>query len=107
QGTGYLHSDSVHSVTVPGAIEAWAAVLAAHGRFGLDRALAPAIRYAKEGFPVAPRIAWDWAALIDRLRRDPGAARHYLPDGRAPAAGDVVRLPALAATLEKIAAQGP
>ena len=107
QDTGYLAGESVHSVTVPGAIEAWAAILAAHGRFGLDRALAPAIRYAEQGFPVAPRIAWDWASQADRLRHDPGAARHYLPDGRSPDVGDVVRLPALAATLEQIAAQGP
>ena len=106
QGSGYLDGDSVHSVTVPGAVEAWAAILATHGRFGLDRALAPAIRYARQGFPVAPRVAWDWAGQADRLCRDPGAARHYLPGGRAPAAGDVVRFPALAATLEKIAAQG-
>jgi len=106
QGSGYLDGDSVHCVTVPGAVEAWAAILAAHGRFGLDRALAPAIRYARQGFPVGPRVAWDWAGQAGRLCRDPGAARHYLPGGRAPAAGDVVRFPALAATLEKIAAQG-
>src|SRR5215475_5998866 len=42
-----------------------------------------------------------------RLRADPGAARHYLRDGRAPAAGDTMRLPALAATLRAIAAGGP
>ena len=54
----------MHAVTVPGAVEAWAAVLAAHGRFGLDRALAPAIRYAEDGFPVAPRIAHDWARFV-------------------------------------------
>src|SRR5262249_57933837 len=58
---GYLAGNSVHAVTVPGAIEAWAAILAAHGRFGLDRALAPAIRHAEHGFPAAPRVAHDWA----------------------------------------------
>ena len=41
---------SPHAVTVPGAIEAWEAILQAHGRFGLDRALQPAIRYAEDGF---------------------------------------------------------
>src|SRR5262245_53587337 len=106
-GRGYLAGDSVHSVTVPGAVEAWAAILAAHGRFGLERVLAPAIHYAEHGFPVAPRVADDWAGQADRLRQDAGAARHYLRAGRAPAAGDVVRLPALAATLKEIAAQGP
>ena len=105
--TGYLAGESVHSVTVPGAVEAWAAILTAHGRFGLDRALAPAIRYAEHGFPVAPRVAHDWAGQADRLRQDRGAARHYLRDGQAPAAGDIMRLPALAATLREVAAHGP
>ena len=47
---------SIHAVTVPGAIEAWDAILKAHGKFGLDRALQPAIQYAEHGFPVASRI---------------------------------------------------
>src|SRR6266540_2659899 len=107
QGIREIDSRSIHAVTVPGAIEAWAAILAAHGRFGLDRALAPAIRYAESGFPVAQRIASDWARAAAMLGADPGAARHYLPAGRAPAEGDVVKLPALAATLKTIAAAGP
>jgi gamma-glutamyltranspeptidase/glutathione hydrolase len=107
QPVGYVAGQSVHAVTVPGAVEAWAAILSAHGRFGLDRALAPAIHYAEHGFPVAPRVAADWAGEVDRLRQDPGAARHYLVDGNAPSVGDVMRLPALAATLKAIAAQGP
>jgi len=107
QGPGYIAGNSVHAITVPGAIEAWAAILAAHGRFSLDRALAAAIHYAEDGFPVAPRIAYDWALQAVRLREDPGAARHYLVGGSAPAAGDVIRLPALAATLKTIAAHGP
>ena len=94
-------------MTVPGAIDAWAAILKAHGRFGLERALAPAIRFAEGGYPVAPRIASDWAQLTGKLRDDPGAARHYLFDGGAPAEGDVIRLPALAETLKTIAAKGP
>jgi len=103
---GYLAGNSVHAVTVPGAIDAWAAILAAHGRFGLDRALAPAIHYAEQGFPVAPRIARDWALEVAKLAADAGAARHYLVHGAAPAVGDLIRLPALAATLKTIAAQG-
>jgi gamma-glutamyltranspeptidase / glutathione hydrolase len=97
---------SPHAVTVPGAVEAWSAVLARHGRFGLDRALAPAIRYAEDGFPVAPRVAHDWTFGVEKLQADPGASRHYLADGKAPAAGDIMRFPALAATLKAIAARG-
>ena len=92
---------------MPGAIDAWAAILNAHGTFGLDRALAPAIRYAEHGFPVASRIAWDWAGAVGKLAADAGATRHYLRDGRAPADGDVVKLPALAQTLATIAMKGP
>ena len=106
-GIRAIAADSPHSVTVPGAVEAWSAVLASHGRFGLDRALAPAIHYAGNGFPVAPRIACDWALAAPALRQDPGAARHFLIDGNAPEPGDIVRFPALAATLAAIAKRGP
>jgi gamma-glutamyltranspeptidase/glutathione hydrolase len=107
EGVSAIGFDSVHAVTVPGAVEAWDAVLAAHGRFGLDHALAPAIRLAARGVPIAPRVARDWAMLTKRLRADPGASRHYLVDDRAPLPGEVMRFPALAATLEAIAARGP
>ena len=86
-GIRAIAANSVHSVTVPGAVEAWSAVLAIHGRFGLDRALAPAIHYAGNGFPVAPRIAYDWALAAPALRADPGASRHFLIDGNAPRTG--------------------
>ena len=98
--------DSIHAVTVPGAIEAWEAILKAHGRFGLDRALAPAIKYAEGGFPVAARVAWDWQRYIGKLKADPGASKHYLFNGGAPKEGDVIRFPALAASLKTIAAKG-
>jgi gamma-glutamyltranspeptidase/glutathione hydrolase len=107
QGIATIAADSVHAVTVPGAIDTWAAILSAHGRLSLDRALAPAIRYAAGGFPVAARIAWDWAQMVGKLSADIGAARHFLFDGQAPAEGDIVRLPALAQTLATIAAKGP
>src|SRR5262249_47431862 len=107
QGIRTVALESIHAVTVPGAVEAWAQILARHGKFGLDRALLPAIRHAEQGFAVAPRIAEDWAQSAGKLRPDAGAARHYLRNGRAPEVGDVVKLPALAATLKAIAAGGP
>jgi gamma-glutamyltranspeptidase/glutathione hydrolase len=107
RGISAIAGDSIHAVTVPGAIDAWAAILDAHGRFSLDRALAPAIHHAERGFPVAARIAWDWAREVGKLRNDAGAARHFLFDGWAPAEGDVVKLPALARTLRTVAAKGP
>jgi len=98
--------NSIHAVTVPGAIEAWEAILKAHGRFGLDRVLAPAIKYAEGGFPVTARVAWDWQRHFSKLRADPGATKHYLFNGAAPKEGDVIRFPALAATLKTIAGKG-
>jgi gamma-glutamyltranspeptidase/glutathione hydrolase len=98
--------NSIHAVTVPGALEAWEAILKAHGRFGIDRALQPAIKYAEDGFPVAARVAWDWSRYVGKLKADAGAAKHYLFNGSAPKAGDVIRFPALAATLKTIAANG-
>lgn len=97
---------SIHAITVPGAIDAWDAILKAHGRFGLDRALGPAIKYAEGGFPVAQRVAWDWGRFTDRLKADRGAAKHYLFNGAPPQEGDVIRLPALAQTLKTIATKG-
>jgi len=97
---------SIHAVTVPGAVDAWDATLRTHGTIGLDRALAPAIKYAEQGFALAARVAFDWARFEARLKADPGCTKYYLVDGKVPREGDVVRLPALARTLKTIAAKG-
>jgi len=97
---------SIHAVTVPGAVDAWEETLRTHGTIGLDRALAPAIKYAQGGFPIAARVAFDWARFTARLNADPGSAKHYLFNGTSPREGDVIRLPALANTLKAIAAGG-
>src|ERR1043165_6588530 len=81
---------SPHAVTVPGAIEAWEAILKAHGRFGLDRALQAAIGHAENGYVVAPRVGSDWAEQIGKLKPHAGSVQYYLPDGAAPAIGSVV-----------------
>ena len=91
-----------HAVTVPGAIDAWARLLADHGTKGFDELLQPAIRYAEQGFPVHSRISSEWHLDAERLRRDPNAARIFLPEGRAPKPGEVVRNPQLGATLRKV-----
>jgi gamma-glutamyltranspeptidase / glutathione hydrolase len=98
---------SVHSVTVPGAVDAWARLLERHGTRDLAELLQPAIRCAEQGFVVTPRVAYDWARDGERLRQSPGGRAMYLPGDRAPVAGQRVRLPALARTLRRIAADGP
>ncbi len=104
RGIGALDSTSPHTVTIPGAVAAWQALLAAHGTRGLDELLQPAIRFAEHGFPVTPRVAHDWAVNAEKLRAT-GAAP-FLPGGRAPAPGDRFVQPALAATLRAIARKG-
>jgi len=99
--------DSPHAVTIPGAIEAWHRLVTDHGRKGLDDLLQPAITYAQEGYPVHPRIAADWSREAEKLAADPHAKRIFLPNGRPPGAGDLHRQPELAATLRRIAQEGP
>lgn len=102
-----ISPDSIHSVTVPGALKAWETLLAKHGRFGLDHALEKAIDYGEQGYNVAPRIACDWQMLSDDLLKDPGARKHYLLNGEAPKAGQMHYAPALARTFRAVAENGP
>lgn len=106
QGWTHIADTSPHAVTVPGAIDAWEQMLSRLGRKGLDAALSPAINYAKNGFPLAPRVAFDLAALTDKLKRNEAASAAYLKSGTAYAVGDRIVSPALGQSLETIAAGG-
>ena len=92
--------------TVPGAVAAWADMLADHGRLGIDRALAPAIRYAAEGFPVSDVLSAAIGEEADRLGDDPTAARTYTPRGVRPRPGEMLEQPDLATSLRAVAAGG-
>jgi gamma-glutamyltranspeptidase/glutathione hydrolase len=93
-------------VDVPGVVEGWSQLLERFGTISLSRALEPAIGYARDGFPVQEIIAADWNNSAERLARDPAAARTFLPDGRAPAAGEIFANPRLAGSLALIASGG-
>ena len=97
---------SPHAVTVPGCVDAWVALNADHGTKPLEELLRPAIAIADEGFRVTSRVAFDWANNTARLEADPDARNQYLAGGRAPVAGDLFRMPALAETLRGIARHG-
>jgi gamma-glutamyltranspeptidase/glutathione hydrolase len=105
-GIESIEQQSAHAVTVPGAVEAWERLAVDHGKLGLDRLLRPAIRLAREGYPVASRVHLDWSAAQTLLEQDAGSRKVFLPDGRAPPVGSRHRQPRLAATLERIAADG-
>ncbi|WP_300057975.1 gamma-glutamyltransferase family protein [Sulfitobacter sp.] len=91
------------SVTVPGAVSAWVELMEKFGKLDLATVLAPAIRYAEEGFLVSPTIATLWARGAEVLGKQPGFAETFLPEGRAPRAGERFRNPGAARTLRLIA----
>ena len=97
---------SPYAWTVPGAVDGWFAL---HRRFGvlpMAEVLAPAIRLAREGAPVPAVIAGAWERSARVFRSKPGFAEVFLPGGRAPREGEVFANPALARTLEMLAAGG-
>ena len=93
-------------VTVPGCVDGWSELHGKFGRLPLEKILAPAIGYARDGFPVSPIIAGDWQRSTVKLEKFPNFKETYMPNGRAPRAGEVFKNPGLARTLEKIAAGG-
>jgi len=93
-----------NSVTVPGAVSAWAELHAKFGKLPFDRLFEPAISYARNGFLLSPTIAEQWAAQVPLFKSQPGFAQTFMPEGRAPEPSELVRLPDHAATLETIAA---
>lgn len=94
-------------VSVPGTVDGWFAL---HGKFGrkpMAENLAPAIRYAREGFPVSEVIAYYWGLSVPRLSKWPGYAEQFTVDGkRAPRTGETWKNPNLAKTLQQIADGG-
>lgn len=94
------------SVTVPGAVSAWAALSRTYGRLEFAQLFEPAIRYARDGFAVGPVTAQAWEAAARRFDHYPGFREAFMPDGRSPQPGQPFACPAQAATLEKIASSG-
>ena len=101
-----IDQDSTHSVLVPGALRCWETLLDRFGRHSLGEMLVPAITAAREGFPVAERIAHDWELYGYRLNRHQESREVLLPRGAAPAPGTMLRFPKLAETLRRVAEGG-
>lgn len=104
RGVNAIPLRGVDPVTIPGAIDAFCRLSDDWGKLGLARSLAPAIRYAEEGVPVAPRVAFDWGEDAKELVGD--ARKFYLLDGQVPKPGQIFRAPGQAEVLRRIAAQG-
>jgi gamma-glutamyltranspeptidase/glutathione hydrolase len=97
--------NGILSVSVPGTVAAWSDILTRFGTIGLADALAPAIRYAEEGFPVS-RVLHDDIARYAGYASDPEMRRTFTPQGRFPEPGQLLKAPDLARTLRKIAEGG-
>ncbi|MDP1779689.1 MAG: gamma-glutamyltransferase family protein, partial [Anaerolineales bacterium] len=92
-----------HTVTVPGACAGWCDLIEKHGSLPMSEILAPAIRLADEGFPVAPLTSHFWARGADRQLKSSLNGHELTIDGRAPKTGEIFRNPGLAKTLSVIA----
>jgi gamma-glutamyltranspeptidase/glutathione hydrolase len=93
-------------VSVPGAVDGWFELHRKFGKLPMKELLQPAIRYARDGFPVTEVIAEGWAANAKLLKQYPNYADTFMPHGRAPRKGEVFRNPLLADTLTRIADGG-
>jgi len=91
------------SVTVPGCVSAWADLSQKFGKLPFADLFEPAIKYAEDGFMVTPTISRQWANQVPVLKSQPGFAEVFMPDGRAPQAGEKFAFPDQAETLRQIA----
>jgi gamma-glutamyltranspeptidase/glutathione hydrolase len=93
-------------ITVPGCVDGWFALHERFGKLPMEQVLAPAIRYAEEGFPVSELIAHYWQRSVPILGDQPNFLTTFTVDGRAPGKGEIWRNAALARTLQTIARGG-
>ncbi len=93
-------------VSVPGAVDGWFELHARYGRLPMTEVLAPAIAYARDGFPVSEVIAYYLSRSVARFGDYPGFVDTFMPDGHTPSKGEVFRNLRLAATYELLADGG-
>src|SRR3954464_3355288 len=91
-----------NTVTVPGCVQAWVDLHAKFGKLPFKKLFERAIQYGREGFLVSPTIAGQWDKQVAELKDQPGFAKAFLPNGRAPRPGERFKFPAHAKVLEEI-----
>lgn len=106
RGLAYIPPRGPLPVSVPGAVDGWFALHQRFGRRTMKQNLAPAIAYARDGFPVSELIAWYWERSVPLLSVYPGFSEQFTIDGRAPRKGEIWKNPNLAGTLDAIAKGG-
>jgi gamma-glutamyltranspeptidase/glutathione hydrolase len=105
-GIDEIQPNSAHAVTIPGAVEAWQALLDKYGTRGFDELLVPAIRFAEDGYLVQSRVAMEWQLGLESLKANPCARALFLQDDQPLHVGDTHRQPGVANALRAIAAHG-
>jgi len=93
-------------VSVPGCVDGWFELNKKFGKLKMEEILQPAIGYAREGFPLTDLVAYYWQRNAEKLKQFEGYAEIYMPNGKAPAKGEIFKNPFLANTLELIAKNG-
>jgi gamma-glutamyltranspeptidase/glutathione hydrolase len=106
-GRTTMPRQGIETITVPGSVRAWDALLDRFGTLSLGDALAPAIEIAEAGFAVSEVVAHEWG-LVARFGflRNVAATRCFAPGGNAPRLGQIVRMPDLARSLRVLARDG-
>src|ERR1043166_5025086 len=105
-GITNMPQKGIHSVTIPGAVSGWEHLLQRFGSKNFKTVLAPAIKYAEEGFPVTELAANAWASAPNFFKAETNALKTYAPNGHAPKTGEIFRNPDLAWSYKQIAAHG-
>lgn len=102
-----MPAQGVETVTVPGAVGAWEALLDRFGSRSLAEVLEPAIALAQEGFAVSEIIAHEWSLVVQfGFLQNDAAKTCFAPNGEGPRPGDVVRFPDLARSLRMLGQGG-
>ena len=106
EGHSTLEPFHAHTVTVPGACAGWFDLIEKHGSLSMAEILAPAIRLAEDGFPVAPITSYFWKRGAQRQLKTAPNGRELTIDGRGPEPGEIFRNPGLARTFQIVAEGG-
>lgn len=100
-------ADGHVSVAVPGTVAGLCLALQKYGTMSLEQVMAPAIRYAKNGFIISETVAQSITDRFDPISKNDALLEILAPDGLPLQAGQILKNPDLAKTMEKIAAGGP
>ena len=106
RGLSRIPSLGVLPISVPGCVDGWFELHGKFGRLPMNEVLAPAMQYAREGFPVSEVIALGWQGAAKTFAEQPGFKDTFLIEGRSPEKGEIFRNPRLAATLETLGLKG-